>query len=340
MSDQAMDLHRRSIVIDGMGGTPCTKAIEIHKAGGVTAYVASIASVYKAEHISEVMLDFSRTLELLQIHARDALHVETAEDIERAHQQEKVGLIFGLQGLTQIGRGLHWLQILHKIGLRIAALTYNESNFIGCPCCEPSDTGLTYYGSQVVREMNRLGILVDLSHVGVKTSMDAIRVSTKPVVLSHSNPRRLVDHPRNVPDDLIKAVADTGGVIGVSQYAPLLDPGDGPRPTIETWLDHIDYAVNLVGIDHVGFGTDCFADVYSWSWWASYMMRFKDLVPARYLTPEFEGVRTHDVEGFDSDADMPKVTRGLLARGYPEEAVRKVLGLNLLRVCRAAWAAG
>jgi membrane dipeptidase len=332
VSDQALKLHQSSYVIDSQIGA--NFVLPALQKGGVTAFNYTLT--WNAEHAAEAMPNIAQTLDLDVIYPTEMVRVESVADLERAKAKSRVGIIFGLQGMALIGRGLHWVRILHKLGVRIGGIVYNESGVIGCSCAEPVDTGLSFFGRQVINEMNRLGMLVDLSHAGDRTSMDAALASQKPVIISHSNPRRLVNHPRNVPDELMKVVAERGGVIGLAQYRPLLDRGD-KVPTVETWLDHIDYVVNLVGIDHVGIGTD--ADVWSRQMWVSYMVRYRDLVPQikQYMQPDALDRNTHNVEGFVDHADMPKVTAGLLARGYKPEAIQKILGLNFLRVFREVW---
>ncbi|HSA77681.1 MAG TPA: membrane dipeptidase [Nitrospirota bacterium] len=332
MAEQPKQLHQSSIIIDSQVGANFD--FGALKGGGVTAFNYTLT--WTAESAAETMPAVAQALDLDTIFPGEIMQVERVEDIERAKQDNKVGIIFGLQGMALIGRGLHWVRILHKLGVRIGGIVYNESGVIGCSCAEPTDSGLTFFGRQVVNEMNRLGMVIDLSHSGDRTSMDAVNVSSTPVIISHSNPRRLVNHPRNVPDDLMKAVASRGGVIGLANYRPLLDSGE-KAPTVDKWLDHIDYVVNLVGIDHVGIGTD--ADVWSRQMWISYMIRYKDLVPqiAQYMRPDMLDHNTHNIEGFADHRDLPKITDGLLRRGYAEDAVQKILGQNFLRVFREVW---
>jgi membrane dipeptidase len=332
MSSQATQVHQSSIIIDSQVGANFD--FRALKEGGVTGFNYTLT--WTAETASETMPNIAQALDLNEIFPGEILQVERVEDLHKAKKENKVGIIFGLQGMALIGRGLHWVRILHKLGVRIGGIVYNESGVIGCSCAESVDTGLTFFGRQVINEMNRLGMVVDLSHSGDRTSMDAVDASSKPVIISHSNPRRLVNHPRNVPDELMKEVAGRGGVVGLAQYRPLLDSGGKP-PTVDTWLDHIEDVVNLVGIDHVGIGTD--ADVWSRQMWISYMIRYKDLVPqiSQYMEPGMLDHNTHNIEGFANHRDLPQVTEGLLKRGYGAEAVQKILGLNFLRVFQEVW---
>ncbi len=336
MTERAANLHQRSVVVDGMGASAFFP--ELQKAGGITAINVTLAT--NEESLVDVLKNFSRYFELLYLYPDQLILIESVNDIYRAKQEGKVGIILGFQGLAQIGHGLHLIPVFHKLGLRISGLVYNESNLIGSSCAERVDAGLTFHGRQVVHELNRLGIVIDLSHAGDRTSLDANELSEAPAIISHSNARRLCNHPRNVPDELIKAVAEKGGVIGLAQYSVLLDVGPGHFPTIDTWLDHIDYVVQLVGIDHAGLGVDAESGVFSWQWWATHMITYKELVPSYYMEPEMQRKNTHNVAGFTSNADLPKVTAGLAARGYSDDDIQKILGLNWHRIYKRVWKDG
>jgi len=333
MAQSAREVHDRATVIDGMGGA--AHAFQLQKEGGVSAINVTVA--WNQERMEDVVEQIALYLNLVEHHPNDVMIISKVADIAEAKRVGKVGIILGTQGLGCIGCNLNWLAILQRTGLRVSGLVYNETSLIGCSCSDRNDTGLTDFGRQVVNELNRRGIVIDLSHTGDRTSLDAVEQSRHPVVISHSNIRRLVDHPRNAPDELIKAVAARGGVIGLTQYGPLLDAGKGPLPTRKEWLEHIRYAVDLVGVDHVALGTDGFDGIYSWQWWLDYMTQYSELVPARYLGPELANVNTHNIQGHSSNADLPKLTEALLDVGYSAEDTDKILGGNLVRVYREVW---
>ncbi len=196
-------------------------------------------------------------------------------------------------------------------------MCYNLKNAVGDGCQELTDSGLSRFGTQLVAEMNRIGMLVDVSHTGYRTSMEVIEASSAPVIISHANPRALCDHTRNVPDDLIKACAASGGVIGVVGFAKVL--GDDPVVRPEHMVQHIEYLLDLVGPRHVGLGIDYVYDQafdMRTPWSPHYAGR-----PVGVLEPE----------------DLPRVTEALLARGHDEPVVRGVLGENWLRVAERVW---
>jgi membrane dipeptidase len=209
------------------------------------------------------------------------------------------------------------------MGVRIIQLTYNERNPLGDGCTERTDAGLSDLGLEVIREMNRLGLLIDLSHVGYQTSMEAIETSHAPVIFSHSNARAICNSPRNLSDDQIRSVAARGGVVGVNDFPTFVS--QDASPTIEHLLDHIDYLVHLVGDDHVGLGFDFSTeteDDYEY-------FKYKQDV---YPKPPW--IYPSGIDGFEK---IPNVTRGLVVRGYSDEAIRRILGGNFLRVFRQVW---
>jgi membrane dipeptidase len=270
---------------------------------------------------------------VFEVFPEKLLQVRTVEDIETAKRTGKLGLIYGTQGLASIGTNMAYIWIFHSLGIKIMQLTYNESNALGSGCMEPNDGGLTRFGQQAIEAMNRLGVVLDLSHVGIRTSLEAIEHCETPPIFSHSSVRALCDHPRNLTDEQIVAVAEKGGVVGLCPHVSFVRKVKGKRPTLDDYLDHIDYIVEMVGIDHVGVGTD--ADFDADTFWARLEgARFGRTVPDFY---EDCGPEEKHVEGFHLWSEWINVTRGLLERGYSEEDTQKVLGGNFLRVFQQVW---
>jgi membrane dipeptidase len=209
-------------------------------------------------------------------------------------------------------------------------LTYNTQNLVGSGCYESHDSGLSDFGRDVVDEMNRLGILIDLSHVGAKTSDDAIRYSKKPVAYSHCLPSGLKDHPRNKTNEQLKFIADSGGFIGVTMFPPFLK--NGANSTIDDYVEAIDYVVNLVGEDCVGFGTDFTQDHDdSFFQWITH-----DKGSGRKLV-EFGEIS--NPLGLQTLGEYPNLTEAMLRGGWSENKVRKIMGENWLRLLREVWGA-
>ena len=330
----AAALLKETIVIDGLGGAvvhptpfmPKGTYEEMLLEQGWTAFNACLVSepsytptweeALKSIYENLVYAEMSPKLRLC----------ERAADILQAKRQGQLGIFFGLQSTSCIERDRTRIRILHKLGLRVLQLTYMERNFVGDGCLEPENRGLTNFGAQVVRECNRLGIVVDCSHVGIQTTLDAARYSQQPIVVSHSAVRTLTENPRCVTDEQIRAIAATGGLVGITAYAPFIRYDR--RPTVEDYLDHFDYAIKLVGADHVALATDMFDGKTRVNW----------------ATPHYYPEVTRGcaygatgVEGFNSKGEIINVVAGFLKRGYPDMVIRKVLGGNWLRVIEAVW---
>ena len=269
---------------------------------------------------------------LLEQRPDRTLLVEREADLERAKRDGKLGIVLGFQGGMPLARNPHLVRVFHRLGVRIIQLTYNEGNALAPGVLEPSDGPLTSLGRQAVQEMNRSGVLVDLSHVGRRASLDAIELSADPVIFSHSNPRALHENPRNITDEQMRACAAKGGVVGLATFSAFVgDTTDGRHPGLDDYFRQMDHALALVGPDHVGIGTDIFLDPTDGVWWRAVTGRLYPEV-SQGMTYE-----THNVAGFMHHADFPAVAEALLARGYDEATVGKILGDNWRRVFRQVW---
>ena len=242
----------------------------------------------------------------------------------------------GTQDTKIIEDELSYLRTFYRLGVRIMQLAYNEQVFVGTGCCELKDGGLTFFGKEVVEEMNRLGMLIDLSHCGPQTTLDGIEYSKAPVAITHANARALCDTPRNKTDEAIKACAERGGVIGATAM-PLAVKRDKPNLTIEDFLSHIDYMVKLVGVDHVGIGLD--AGIKSRDEGnlgrKSSFYRMPKLRPDIFGPPT--GLKPPMPKGLERHTDVPNITKGLLTHGYSRDEVKKILGENFLRLIKQVW---
>ena len=280
---------------------------------------------------------------LLDAHPDQIELATTAAEVERIAGAGKIAAVLTLEGGHQIADDLSVLRMYHRLGIRSMTLThFRNNNWADASTDRPAHGGLTDFGRQVVREMNRLGIIVDISHVSDQTFQDVLAVTTKPVIASHSSCRALSDVPRNMTDDMIRALARNGGVIGINFGAGFLNAKDAEglrqrigqavatqpdlsgraldtfaaaeyvreygemRPaaaTLDDAVAHIDHVVKIAGMDHVGIGSD------------------------------WDGINTVPA-GLEDVSKMPALTAALLRRGYTEADVRKILGGNLLRVLR------
>jgi membrane dipeptidase len=246
----------------------------------------------------------------------------TADDIVRAKREGKMAVGFNFQGCDCLEGMVDMVEVYYELGVRQMLLTYNVRNSAGTGCHDPKDDGLSQYGRAIVREMNRVGMIVDASHTGFRTTMDIFETSSAPVVFSHSNPAGLQAHPRNINDEQISACAASGGVIGVVGFDGFLP---GRKAAVEGVLQAIDYLVEKAGIDHVGLGLD---------WIYCEPMFHRALEVNKVAYPSGEGGDYDTPAEFLGPEVLPRITEGLLARGYGASDVRKVLGENWLRVQR------
>ena len=324
-------IYQSSVVIDGLVvAPPSGRVVEDLLAAGISGCNWTVTS-----HSDETLTAINKITQfywLLEQFPDRTLLVERDADLDRAKGEGKLGIILGFQGGSPLGRNVHLVRVFHKLGIRIIQLTYNESNALAAGALESSDGGLTSLGVQAVQEMNRIGMLVDLSHVGRRASLEAIDASDNPVIFSHSNPRALQENPRNISDEQIRACAAKGGVIGLATFSAFVgDTSNGRHPGLGDYLRQMDYVINLVGPDHVGVGTDIFLDPTDGVWWRAVTGRLYPQV-SQGMTYE-----THNIAGFMHQSDFPAVTEAMLHHGYDESTVRKILGDNWRRVFRQVW---
>ncbi len=258
----------------------------------------------------------------------------TADDIVVAKAAGQAAIVLGTQGADLIGQELARLEMFHRMGLRVMIPAYNARTPLADGLLEPGNAGLSRLGMQWVEECNRLGVLIDCTHVGERSTLDILARTRKPVAFTHSNPKALVDSPRNITDEQMRLCADTGGVIGVTNWGPLNYKGGPARPKMADWLDGVDYVIRHVGIDHVSMGTDMSHGTYPDG----------DRIRGRKMGGGYNDTiegnprsRLRHVEGFDDYGHLPDVVDAMLARGWGSSGVEKILGGNLLRVFRDVW---
>jgi membrane dipeptidase len=314
--------------------------------GGVGAQFWSVyvpSDFEGADAVPATLEQIDVVYELVRLHPETFAIALTAGDVERIFASGKIASMIGMEGGHSIDSSLATLRMFYRLGARYMTLTHSRNTpWADSATDDPLLGGLSEFGREVVREMNWLGMLVDLSHVSPSTMHDALDVAVAPVIFSHSSARALCDHPRNVPDDVLKRLPTNGGVVMVTFVPSFVSPQvrahderrdgerkrlrslpgateDGVSAAMKTWdganpapratlaqvADHIDHIRKIAGIDHIGLGSD------------------------------FDGI-TAVPEGLEDVSKFPDLTRELLARGYGDEDVRKILGRNLLRVMRAA----
>lgn len=331
---QARDLIEQSLVIDTLGGAVVHPTPHVDEgtyeeqvlASGWSAMNACLVSepTYNATW-EEVLAALYENFLYFEISPR-VRHVEKVADLLEAKRQGQLGVFLGLQSASCLEQDRKRVRLLHKLGLRVLQLTYMERNFLGDGCLEPENRGLTHYGIQVVRDCNRVGILVDCSHVGIQTTLDAVHHSSKPIVISHTAVRAIADNPRCVTDEQMLAVARKGGTIGITPYAPFIRTDR--TPTLDDFIDHFDHAIKLIGEDHVTVATDMFDGKTKVNW------------PTPLYYPEITkgaAYSTRRVPAFSKKSQLVDLVEGFLRRGYGRTVIEKVLGANFLRVVSEVW---
>ncbi len=261
------------------------------------------------------------------------IRAEITDDLTRAKANGQLAFIPSLEAATAIENEVDRLDILYGLGVRSSGIAYSEANSLGSGLRERQDGGLTEFGRQAVRRMNKLGVAIDVSHSGDRTSLDTIEVSEKPIFITHAGARALWNTKRMKPDEIIKACAEKGGVIGIEAAPHTTLTAKHPRHSIESFMDHFEYCANLVGIDHVAFGPDTlFGDHVGLH---HYFARQLSISAAR-SGPAFEEVAF--VDGIENPAEaFPNIVRWLVSHGYSDGDIAKVVGGNVMRVLREAW---
>lgn len=252
------------------------------------------------------------------------LIVREFDDIARARESRRLAISFDIEGANAIDDQLSLISLYYELGVRWMLMAYNRNNRAGGGCLD-EDSGLTAFGRAVIAEMNRVGMVPCASHCGKRTALDVIENSSTPVIFSHSNPRAVWDHPRNIDDEAIRACAARGGVIGINGVGRFLGRNDTRSETVAR---HIDYVARLAGVDHVGLGLDY---VFDRTELAAYIASDPAMFGADARAATATGL------DFVAPEQIPEIVEALFTMGYAELDVRKILGLNLLRIARAVW---
>lgn len=328
VSERAARLHKNSPVLDmTMPMVPAGSfgrffgALDEMKRHGVDFVSLTVASDYTstAEALRNIRLV---RLLLLGRFGRVRL-VRRVDDIVAAQRDGRLAVSLHFQGTAPVGEDLSRVEDFYRRGIRHMLLAYNGPNRVGSGCHEAQDLGLSAFGKRLVREMNRVGMLVDVAHTGYRTSLEAIEASSRPVVISHGNPGALTPHVRCARDEVIRAIAASGGVVGITGIGLFLGGND---VSTENYVRHIDHIVQLVGPAHAGIGLDYVYDMDA-------LIRFARNHPAQY--PQ-DGGYFDEIRQIPH-RQLPQVTEALCRLGYPDDAISGILGGNWLRVLGQVW---
>lgn len=342
-------------VMSGVLGASChvydpdcrRQFLDAVKATGLGCTVLTIGSEKDLHHSIHRISWYIQLFDRMREHLLKATCVE---DIGSARDSGRLAVVCSANcvpahgGLSDGVDAHYWIDIFHRFGVRVMHLTYNRRNWVGDGCLEPADAGLSLHGRDVVRHLNELGIVVDTPHCGRQTTLDGAKFSKAPIMATHATCQGVYDHPRGKSDDELKAIADTGGLVGICIIPFFL----GEHATLKDLMEHVDYAVNLVGPEHVAIGTD---RAYTGPWPDGRSPFDPETRPKRSAysrqgwwgawetAPDHPDPTTEQWESL-AWTNWPYYTVGLLAMGYGEEEITKILGTNLLRVLRNVQQAG
>ncbi len=286
---------------------------------------------------SEVIHDLG--MRLCDIAHQDfVIHCKTVDDIHRAHKEGKVAWVAVMEGAMMIENELDRLDLLYGFGLRSIGITYSESNALGSGLKEDVDGGLTKFGKKAVERMNKVGLLIDCSHTGDQTALDTIKHSTKPIILSHIGAKALWNTNRMAPDDVLKACADKGGVIGMEAAPHTTLTPNQRRHNLDAVMEHFEYIKDLVGIDHVTFGPDTlYGDHVGLHKAYTASLSLKESKGEGKPGMEYEPVEF--VDGLENPTEGSyNIVRWLVKHNYTDEEIGKVMGSNTLRLLKEVWA--
>ena len=281
--------------------------------------------------------NYSQTLDNIAVwyskfnNRTDISLVRKVDDIFKASDNGQVGIIIGFQNASPIENNLDYLYTFDELNVKIIQFTYHERNLLGNGCYERVDEGITNFGIDAIKIMNEVGILIDLSHVGLVTTMETIDYSEKPIAITHANPKSYHNVPRNKTDEALKLMASKGGIVGVTAIAPFLKKGNAS--TVEDYVEAISYTVDLVGIDHVGVGTDFTQDQPEEFW------RYIGSQQGTKFPSTFTDVTTPSNYpiNFETPDKFPVLIDTMENKGFSSEEIAKILGLNWIRVFQEVW---
>jgi len=340
--------YERALVIDAMGtigdpdpaatpeSAPSQRLLSDIRASGVTAVSMTLSVGSNGDRLAKALQRIAVFDEKVAAAPDALMRVRKAADLATAKSSGRLGLIYNVQDTSLLENDLSRVALLHSLGLRVMQMTYNVRNLVGDGCLERANAGLSNLGRALVAELGRVGMVMDLSHAGQRTIAEAIAEAKAPPVISHTGCRDLRDHPRNVYDAELRALAAKGGVAGIYFMPFLVERGAARK---EDLIRHIEHAVNVCGEDHVGLGTDgmlsatVIDDEYRKSLRADYESRSKQGIAAPGEGPDAYQV----VLDYNEPRRMQRLAEDLSARGWPASRIHKLLGENFARVFKEVW---
>jgi membrane dipeptidase len=335
--------YDKAMVIDALGSPGdgdvpfSAAAVADIRASGVTALNLTVGALGSGEDAFEQTFKYIGLWEReIDAHPDLLLRIRTGADLETARASRRLGIIYGFQDATPLGDDPERVELFSRFGVRILQLTYNRRNLLGDGCLEPGNAGLSRLGLQVVEQMNKLGVLVDLSHCGHRTTLDGIQASKRPAAITHTGCAAVTDFPRNKTDEELRLLAQRGGVVGI-YFMPFLRAKG--QPTADDVIAHLEHAVDVCGEDHVGLGTDGGSSRIELT--PAFKQQHREFVQNRRKLGVAAPGEEEDVYNFVPDLNTPhrfETLAGLLLqRGHKEARVEKILGGNFARLFRESW---
>ena len=313
--------------------------LDLWEKSGVNIASGTYAGPAKMEDAYQISVNgIANAISIINAIPEKLMLVTTADHIIEAHETGKYGIIFDFQDTTPFGTDLNKVDFFYNLGLRVVQLTYNLRNLVGDGCTEIHKSGLSYFGKELVSKLNDMKMLVDVSHCSEQVGWDSMETSNAPVVITHSSSAAVCKHDRGKGDKLAKAIADNGGFFGVV-IIPGFIQNETPNATLDHWALHIEHLVNVIGIDHVCVGTDKMGPGPGTDSLFEYPTEMPETKIGAFnwsgfreehrVSPKYADWK---IEGYNDFGDWPNLTIKLAERGFNEEEIRKLLGLNYLRV--------
>jgi len=322
ISKQAQQIHNRALVWDTHACFPLnpnSDLTELKRYSDSGVNFVSLNIGMDMDSFETVMQVLARFRNHIVSHSEKYILALTVKDIQAARESSRLAIAFDLEGSEPLLGNLNMISFYYDLGVRQMLLAYNKDNRASGGCME-GNIGLTGFGKDVIKEMNRVGMVVDVSHMGYRASMEAFEISTAPVIFSHSNPKALRDHARNISDEQIKACAQSDGVIGINGIGDFLN-----GTSSKIFVQNIEYVMNLVGPEHVGIGLDYVIDKQELM---DYITGHPDVFPPEKFSEYLAMVEPEQI---------PEFTELLYQKGHSEQVISEILGGNFLRVAEQVW---
>jgi membrane dipeptidase len=340
VSSTAAQLYQRALVLDCNSGPAVEENLPLPQVdldmtsdSGVNVVKFSLGGIN--EDFATTVDDIAWVQQMIELHPAYFMQVRVPGDLQRAKAERKMGIILSFESVDMLDGRLERIALFRNLGVRVMQLSYNRKSPFGAGVMEPDGGGLTSLGHDAVKKMNAIGIAIDLSHANAQTTMDTISASSKPVILSHAGCAAVHPHPRNKTDDQLRAIANKGGVMGIYDLPYLT--ASPKQPTVEDYMLHMEYALKIMGEDHVGIGSDLSIQPFDTS--AKGMAEFEKAEQMRQKSglaaPEED--RPTYVIGLNTPRRIEIIADELLKRKYSASAVEKIVGANFARVLTEIW---